>query len=463
MLYYILIQFPAAIYKPRSTTFTDDMRRNIILITFLILILTLTGCYAFDSDDLYALPQRSREYRELQAAVEAALGSGSYSAPVSGPNRQAIQQVDLDGDGLDEILVFCKQEGERPLKVLILRREGEQFAMCCSLEGDGTAFDSVQYAQIDGEPGQEILVSRRIGEQVQQFLSVYTLVDGAATELMSAGYTAYTVLDLDGDQRSDIFVLRANAEGPRADAELYRFRDGELQKGAEASLSTGADSVKRILTGNIAVGTPAVFVASAYDENNLITDVFSLHENVFTNITQNDESGQSAQTVRNYYVYSTDIDNDGVIELPNTLALPAVAGDAGSEGQYRIIWYNLSPEGTRTDKMSTYHNFAEGWFLYLPEAWCQRLCVTKRRTESGLAGTELSLLGEDGSLTPLVTIYALTGDLAKARSETEGRFLLTQRGEVCYAALLTEAAGLDADQLRARFSFISLDLLPFEG
>ncbi len=433
------------------------------LIPFLLLLLLLTGCYSFDSENLYALPQRSKVYRELQTAVETAMGSGSYSAPVAGANRQAVQQVDLDGDGIEETLVFCKMEGERPLKVLILRRAEERYELACTLEGDGTAFDSVQYSQIDGEPGLEILLSRRIGEQVQQFLSVYTLTDGTAVELMSSGYTAYTVLDIDNDQLTDIFVLRANAEGPKAYAELYRYRDGELRRDAEENLSTGADSVKRILTGQIAEGVPAVFIASAYDENNLITDVFSLANDSFENITLNDESGQSSQTVRSYYVYSTDIDNDGLIELPNTLPLPALEGDEASENQYRIIWYNLSPDGTRTDKMSTYHSFAEGWFLYLPEGWCQELCVTKSRTENGLSGTALSLLDEDGALTPLVTIYALTGEQARRRSQEDGRFLLTQRGEVCYAALLDPAAGLDADQLRARFSFIAPDLLPSEG
>lgn len=437
------------------------MKHKLILLALLLAML-LTGCYSFDSDSLYALPQRSREYRELQSAVEAALGGGSYSAPVSPPNRQTIQQVDLDGDGQDEILVFCKMDGERPMKVLILRREEERYTLACTLEGDGTAFDSVRYAQIDGEPGMELLVSRRIGEQVQQFLSVYTMRGGVAQELMSSGYTAYTVLDLDGDQCSDIFVLRANADGLRAYAEFYRFGDGELQKDAEASLSTGAESVKRILTGQIAPGVPAVFVASAYDENNLITDVFTLHQNVFTNITQNRESGQSVQTVRNYYVYSTDIDNDGIVELPQTVPLPAVEGDAGSENQYRIIWYNLSDEGVRTDKMSTYHNFAEGWFLYLPETWCQNLTVTKHRAGDGPAGTELSLRGEDGSLTPLVTVYALTGEQAKARSTEEGRFLLEQRGEVYYAAQLGQTAELSEEDLRTRFSFISVDLLPNE-
>ena len=438
------------------------MKHKLIAI-FLLLAFALTGCYAFGADDLYALPQRSRVYRELQTAVETALKGGSYSAPLSGANRQAVQQADLDGDGVEETLVFCKMEGDRPLKVLILRRAEESYELACTLEGDGTAFDSVQYSQIDGEPGLEILLSRRIGEQVQEFLSIYTLTDGSPVELMSSGYTAYTVLDLDGDQLSDVFVLRANADGLRANAELFRFRDGELRKDAETNLSTGADSVKRILTGQIAEGVPAVFVASAYDENKLITDVFSLVNDSFENITQNDESGQSSETVRNYYVYSTDIDNDGVIELPNTLPLPALEGDAGSENQYRIVWYNLSPDGTRTDKMSTYHSFAEGWFLYLPETWCQDLCVTKSRTENGPAGTELSLLEVDGTRTPLVTIYALTGDRARQRSEEDGRILLTQRGDVCYAARIAPESGLDQEQLTARFSFISIDLLPSEG
>ena len=51
------------------------MKRKLI-IPILLLVLLLAGCYSFDSDDLYALPQRSKEYRELQTAVENALGGG---------------------------------------------------------------------------------------------------------------------------------------------------------------------------------------------------------------------------------------------------------------------------------------------------------------------------------------------------------------------------------------------------
>lgn len=435
------------------------MKRKLFLL-LAAAVLLLSGCFAQNSDELYALPQRSKEYRELQVAVEAALGTGSYSAPVSGTNRQVLQQADLDGDGVEETLVFCKMDGERPLRVLVLRRGEERYDLMCTLEGEGTAFDSVQYAQIDGLPGQELLISRRIGEQVQQFLSVYSFREGTATELMSSAYNAYTTQDLDGDQLTDIFLLRSNADGPRAFADLYRYHNDHLQKDAEASLSTGADSVKRILTGSVAEGIPAVLVASAYDESNLITDVFALEKDVFTNISQNDESGQSSQTVRSYFVYSTDIDNDGVIELPNTLALAPIQGDESSLGQYRIVWYNLALDGTRTEKMSTYHNFAEGWYLYLPESWCESLCVTRALSADEQSGTLLGTLLPDGSVSRLVTIYTFSGDQAQSLSTQAGRFLLTQRGDVCYAAELAPGIGMDQEQLKTRFSFISLDLLP---
>ena len=437
------------------------MKRMLLAFLFGAMML-LVGCTALQSDSLYALPERSPTYRELEKAVQNAKGSGSYSAPVSGTNRSVIQQQDLDGDGVNEFLVFCKIDGVRPLRVLIFHSTEESYELLCTLEGDGTAFDSVQYAQIDGQLGQEVLISRRIGEQVQPFLSVYTMNGKNAEELLSSAYTAYSVVDLDCNGLSDLFVLRANPGGPCAYAELYRFQDGELRKDPEASLSTAADSVKRLLTGNVVKDVPAVFVASTYDKRNLITDVFVMKDGSFVNITQNAESGQSAQTVRNYYVYSTDIDNDGLIELPNTIELPAVEEDSQSDGQYRIVWYNLSPNGACIDKISTYHNFSEGWFLYLPEEWYADLRVTKRISDR-LTGTELFRMEQDGSHTAFVTIYAFSGEQAAALSVEDGRVLLTQRGKVYYSALISEASGLTVDLLRERFSFISPDMFPDNG
>ena len=453
--------FPAAVFSGEKGG--KSMKKRCCLFAVILLVSILfTGCFSFDSDDFYALPKLPEEFRGIQDAVKPLLKGGSYSSPVSGNNRQAIQQADLDGDGRDEVLVFCKVEGDHPLRLLILEGEKDKYTVTCTIESEGSDFNSVEYAQIDGEPGLEILLTLRLGEQLQQFLKVYTLDEGKPVEMMRSDYSAFTTLDIDSDGKTDVFLVRSNSDGPRGFAELYRYRAGSLVKDTEAGLSMAADAVKRIITGQVADGAMAVFVASAYDETNLITDVFALSSDHFTNISKNDESGQSAQTVRNYFVYSADVDGDGIIEMPNTLPLRTIGRDQNSLNQYSIVWYNLNIDGSRTEKMCTYHNFDEGWFLVLPDAWREGLSVTKVKLGRADTGTRFYLQGE-GTRTVLLTIYAFTGENAAQRSTADGRSLLAQRGEVWYSILPGEGLDIDLAELQSRFSFIAPDLLPNAG
>ena len=77
---------------------------------------------------------------------------------------------------------------------------------------------------------------------------------------MNANYAEYRVVDLDGDGRKDIFLLRFEAEQPQGVAEFYRWKDGQMEREKEAYLTAGASLVKRILTGNLMKDIPAVFV-----------------------------------------------------------------------------------------------------------------------------------------------------------------------------------------------------------
>ena len=433
------------------------MRRRIMLLLVCLSLLWLAGCSSLNSDEFYALPRRSEAYNDLERAVQAALVGLSYSAPVSGSNRQVLQQADLDGDGQEEILVFAKADSERPLRLMLFRHSEAGFALVCTVEGDGSAFDSVQYAQIDGKPGLEILLSRRVSEQVQPFLSVYTLENNLARELMSSRYNAYITADLTGDNLTDLVLLQANSQGPADFAELYSFRGDELTRLGEASLSMNLENVKRMITGFASEDLPAVFVASAYDESNLITDVLALSGGAFQNISLNQDSGQSSQTVRNYYVYSTDIDGDGLIELPDTVLLGDLGQDENARDQYAIVWYNLSADGSRREKLCTYHNYAEGWFLYLPDSWRHDLVVTKKSL-NGTVGTRL-LRKDDAGQSDLITVYAMSQEKAAALTG-EKWTVLGRRGDVVYMAQVGDGLDLDEQELQDRFSFIAPDLLP---
>ena len=97
------------------------MRRRCWLLG-LLMLLCLSGCYLKTGDELYSLPQPPEDYLDLQTALSAFLDSGAeYAAPVSGANRQSVQLVDLNADGVKEAVAFFRTADERPLKVCIFK------------------------------------------------------------------------------------------------------------------------------------------------------------------------------------------------------------------------------------------------------------------------------------------------------------------------------------------------------
>ena len=93
----------------------------------IVFALLFSGCALQTLNDLYQVPKRSEEYNNLQSAIDQNLGSRQYCAPLSGDNLQAIQMVDLDGDGSNEYLLFAKGASEKPLQVLIFCCYGKMY------------------------------------------------------------------------------------------------------------------------------------------------------------------------------------------------------------------------------------------------------------------------------------------------------------------------------------------------
>ena len=439
------------------------MQKNHQLMLFCTLagiLLLLSGCFMRGTEALYCVPKRSNDDISLQEEVEAAIGSGEYCAPISGDNRQAIQQADLNGDGKDEYIVYARIEQESPLKIFIFQSSDAGYALHSTIAGEGSAFDSVSYAQIDGAPGMEMIVGRRAGEQVPQALTVYTFRPDGVGELVSTSYTDFRINDLDKDGLTDLFVVRSDTEQRNAVAELYRWQDGELARDNEANLSFPAESYKQTAIGTLEEDKPAFFVAGTYDENNIITDVLTLSDGALRNITISDESGISASTVRSYYVYSTDIDGDGITEIPNTVRLSSVTWDAQTENQFVIVWSTVREDGTRTEKLRTYHNYADGWYLTLPADWTEHLMVSRRMRGISL-GYSFYQLRPGDQAEQFLSIYSETGENTRENTDpTQGIVLASWNGTsyIAYTDAKGIASKLTADELCAMFHRISAEV-----
>jgi len=141
------------------------------------------------------------------------------------------------------------------------------------------------------------------------------------------------------------------------------------------------------------------------------------------------------------------------------VALPSM----DSEETYWIIdWYNLYPDGNRQVKMTTYHNYYGGWYLTLPGYWHGNLTIFRSSEEtSGMRGlTFAKWNGRDVPPEDILTVYALTGDDRQQRSESDGKFILAEKGETVYCASMGScdwAKRLSEDDVRAMFHFIRVN------
>lgn len=326
-------------------------KKCIRFLPLLLACLLLCGCFLEPAEGLYAVPKQSEEYYDLQNAIELALPDGAvYAPPGSGDNQQVVQMVDLDGDGEDEAVVYCKTTGELPLGIYVFDRQNDAFTLAASVQGAGSAFHHVSYVSFDDQPGYELVVGRQISDQVPQLMNVYSLRGGTLTELMSTEYAEFVTADLDADSRQEIVVLHSGGDSQNGIAELYCWADGQLKREREVSMSVAVSSVKRILTGYMCRNVAAVFVASEYSDGSLITDIFVFRDGVFTNLSRSEDANTDVQTLRDYYIYGGDIDKDGLIELPMLCPMPSLDYDASSQDQYLVSWYNCSSTvpGTRS-------------------------------------------------------------------------------------------------------------------
>lgn len=423
-------------------------KKTVLLMLLAALSLLLSGCMLKTVDQLYSLPKRSEEYQDLQTAIDSVMTGLDYCAPIQGDNQQTVQLADLDGDGEQEAILFAKGTDERPLKILVFFRTEDGYSAIAPIETAGTAFEQVEYAEMDGKPGVELIVGRQLGGEVLHSLSVYNFSGQKSETALTAGYTRFLTADLDRDDLRELFVLRPGSDTGNGVAELYAYRDGILERAGEAPLSEPVDRLKRVVFGGMTGALQAVFVASDYTQDAIITDVFAVIGRRFINVSLSNDSGTSIQTVRNYYVYVDDIDKDGLIELPS----PVDPDSAGKQEMLR--WYNLMPDGTEAEKAFTYHNYSDRWYVTLREEWMGTINVSRRNDVGNTQGYVFSM-GAGGTV--LFTIYAFTGNDRDRQAVIDGRFPLNSTAEVVYAAVLgpgAEANGVTRDSLISDFNFI---------
>jgi len=434
------------------------MRRRYNFIWVLLLTaLLFTGCMR-TVDQLYRVPKRSHTFNEIQAAIDSAMTGLSYCAPLSGENQQAVQMADLNGDGTQEYLVFARGDSNSPLRILVLSEKDGSYVLAQTIVSNGTSFDMIEYAQMDEYPGVEIVFGSQLTDKLRRNVAVYSFRDQMEAELLlTTNYTEFLMVDLNRDEAMELFVLKpGNSDEDNGIAELYQVVSGKMERSNEMDMSGPVSRLKRIIVGNIHGNIPAVYAASTVDDTALITDVYAYTQGRLDNVTFSNESGTSVKTMRNYYVYAADIDNDNVVELPYLMPMMPMEDMVTGGRQELIRWYAMTVDGAEVIKGYTFHNFLEGWYLELDNAWASQLTVVNRGNEY-----EFYIWNEAfETAEKVMSIFNLSDKGRMLAEEDNGMFLLHEKEAVIFAAKLEQSAAayhITQDTVMESFHLIRQD------
>lgn len=424
------------------------MRKKFILIFRIALIaalvLMLTGCFSTSTEELYSLPQLSEEYMQLQRLIDRVLvgnteNPAEYSAPTSGSHRQPVQFEDLDGDTDKEVVAFFSTPGDdMPLKIYLYELKEDEYYEAAIIEGSGTDIKSIDYADMDGDGRYEIIVGWQIASGVSM-LSGYSINDYQVVQLFSIDYSSYTLCDMTESAGADVLVVGAAASDAQNVATLYSLvEEGEVVS-SSAKLSEGVGAAASIKTGGLTDGGQGAFIESPIDETSIVTDVLAYKNGAFINTSIRAASGVSQGTIRTYSIYSTDIDSDGVMEVPNPVQLYSQSDTAN---YWLVEWYAFDSAGYKMLKETTYHNFSDSWYLTLPEDWDGKITARREAAVSGERTLIFSMVRSGGEVRDFLAIHTLSGTNREERATLSGRKIIAQRNNIIYVQeiLVNEAS-----------------------
>lgn len=441
-----------------------------------LLSLCLSGCVSIfrGAEELYAQPQLPERYQNLSETIQWVMDSigAEQATPMSGDNTSAIQLLDLDGDNEEEAAAAFFRvnaaDDPQPLKIYLFRiGSGGTYNVSYILQGEGNNINSIVYVDLNGDGAKEVVVSWQLTARAN-VLSVYALGLNEARELVHTTYNeSYALSDLNRDGVKELLVIQRDDTGEdHSRVSWYTYQNETLMLSSSANLSENVLDVAAARPGVVVGQIPALYVTSEC-EGGRVTDIFVYRDGGIVNATLDTNTRVSAATFRTLTdINVTDINSDGVLEIPVSQILPNV--DPASTATYWLTyWRQFDAWGHARQACVTYHS-SDGWYLDIPPEWEGEIAVERddREAYRGERAVVFYHRNNLGKMVRFMTIYRLTGNNRTAWAKMGNRELLLSTDQAAYAVEFFKDGwdcGLDAGQIRERFSLITTEWTSLEN
>lgn len=368
-------------------------KRGLLTLFSILFLFALPGCgdITLESflqpgiDELLHPPKLTPEQTEISNALEAAVGTGraeKLKYPRRGEYLSAFVMYDLDDDGTEEALVFYDDPNniEYQTQICILDNDGSGWRALQTYPGNGTAVDQIQFVDISGQGGCDILIGWERTNQELKTVNLYHFQNGQMKSLFSNTYSELLVTRLTGGRHDDLLLLEASSQAKPVDAKLASLLPEEKTVdivGEEYRMTNAFTSYQEVQYGLLADRTPAVFIDGSISGDLYCTDVlyFDREQGKLTSRLIYDVDDHSESTIRTMALTCQDIDKDGIMDVPMPEPLPGYE-NAQEEALYLVNYNCLDHNGiSRVAPVAV--NLEAGYMVRFPMSWRDKVTITQ--------------------------------------------------------------------------------------
>ncbi len=355
------------------------LKKLIVLLLCLLCTVSLCGCdlLIFDAEELLAPPKLTGDMRPIGEALRKSVGGGyTLKYPTSGDRRSAVILEDIDGDATFEALAFYSTSDDELINmhINIIRRKGEEWVSVADQSIVAAGVEMIDFCDLDGDGVLEILVGWEIYGSSEKQLAVYSLTNDVLTQRLLQQYTGFLCCDLDGNEQNEIFIHLLNATEGTNKATVYNLHEGGIQQTAGCMMDAAVKTAQAPRLADLSNGKPAIYIDEIKGVG-AVTEVLFLQNGELVNpLLDTENAYENTKTLRASALSLSDINGDGILEIPVASELPAA--DGSQEKLYYTNWCSFNGEKLTT-QLVTVHNTVDGYYLTLPTRLVGKIAITK--------------------------------------------------------------------------------------
>jgi len=349
------------------------MKRFFALLAILVLPFSLSGCDSslMNVDGVLSPPSLTVQQNAIYEALAKQVGTDiQLCYPQTGDYRSAFIIRNLDEEPSEEAIVFYQSGLQTSrfteLRVNILDQRGDgSWVSACDITGAGYEVDRVEFGDFGPGSAPNVIIGYKREAKEKKVFSIYSYAEGMLTGQAEFEYDIFALLDLPGLEESRLVYI-GDAGADRKSAKLVAWSGDGYRVEDEAEMYGGVYHYQNVVSGRLSPDLPALFL-DGHTSSGVCTQILSIEEGKLVNLTYSPGLNFVSQSLRTQEIFCSDIDRDGIVEVPSASLMPGCR-ETDPNPMYYTDWLSFGEEGYSI-KRTTFINASDGYRLSVPESW----------------------------------------------------------------------------------------------